>query len=45
MEEKEVVKEPEKKRKSEFDLFAIISILVMVISIGITLYYLLSFGK
>lgn len=44
MEEKEV-KEKKEKKKIEIDSFTIISILVMLLSVGVTLYFLLSFGK
>lgn len=44
MEEKEVKGKKEKK-KIEIDSFTVISILVMLLSVGVTLYFLLSFGK
>ena len=44
MEEKEV-KEKKEKKKIEIDSFTVISILVMLLSVGVTLYFLLSFGK
>ena len=42
MEEKE---QKEEKKKFELDAFSIISILVMIISTGIMIYFLVSFGK
>jgi hypothetical protein len=42
MEEKKTNKE---KKKIEFDSFAILSIAVMVVSVGIAVYFLFSFGK
>lgn len=44
MEENEV-KDKKEKKKIEIDTFSIISILSMLISTGIMIYFLLSFGK
>ncbi len=43
MEGKEI--EKKEKKKIEIDSFGIISIIVMVLSVAIALYFLLSFGK